>query len=74
MSAALTPWFPEGTKPVHQGVYQTSDKTTYQYWDGECWGYCASEPAKAMSPSEYAKGTFQNPIWRGLAYDPSVTP
>ncbi|MFT4064241.1 hypothetical protein [Paraburkholderia sp.] len=47
MSERLTAWFPESTKPVHQGVYlvRTDNGTFWRYWDGKKWrwGRCAAD-------------------------------
>ncbi len=73
MSAAETPFFPEGTKPVRKGVYKTrhraGDYEFFQHWNGEFWGYYSKSPKKALRERD-GHSVCQRPEWCGLAQKP----
>lgn len=63
----LTPWFPEGVKPVRKGTYERKcgeHSTSYSNWTGVFW----SVLRKNVEPDELAnvRSVFQELPWRGL--------
>ena len=64
MSKKLTPWFPDNSKPVHVGEYETrwimNGPQRMRHWNGEYW--CHSRTTECCS--------LQNFYWRGLAKKP----
>lgn len=72
----LTPWFVNGEKPVHAGVYNVSCRTVKQSGDwylafnGEKWSdWWALNHLRALSEAEHC-GSLEPASWRGLAEKP----
>ena len=62
-------WF-EGAKfvPAHVGVYEVNNGTSissYQYWDGYCWGARLFSTFKSYENRNW-RSDFQSPKWRGI--------
>lgn len=78
----LTPWFTNGEKPAHVGVYNVSCRKEnqsgeyYSYWDGSYfYDFSRSiDMAYKYGNSNYERGKFSNVggSWRGLAENPEV--
>ena len=67
----LTPWFPRGTKPARDGVYEVVFFVTpgyAHYRSGENWSWLCETPQEAATA--LPAGT-EKPQWRGLAKNPS---
>ena len=79
MSAAVTPWFDAGVKPVRKGVYETdipkciyNAEQSFQCWDGRTWrGYSNTPNNAANSVNAEFESSHQNVQWRGLAANPA---
>ena len=68
----LTPWFPPEIKPVHKGVYETSETSTgpcFNYWNGKFWCWTRPYPEAAFDWKD-DKSAVQENTWRGLARKP----
>ena len=70
----LTPWFTNGEKPVHIGVYNVSCQREnqsgewYSYWDGSYFSPFAYNVEDAYDFSECSpKYSNEEGSWRGLA-------
>jgi hypothetical protein len=71
----LTPWFTNGEKPVHVGVYNVSCRREkqsgiwYAYWDGERFHFFESSVkcAYEMEVCESRDHVLTKGSWRGLA-------
>lgn len=66
----LTEWF-DGSKfiPCHVGVYEvnTGDGVeSYQYWNGEFWGFLGSTPRYAFVGGRHHESYYQNLPFRGI--------
>ena len=72
--SGITEWFSASVKPVRDGVYETRSQksqpfVTYQYWNGEHWGYF-KPTAELAFQRRHMKSCEQKPQWRGLAEAP----
>jgi len=66
MKHKLSQWHDGSVKPVHVGVYETDiEPSTFQFWNGEFWGYCGVNPSSAYSGKRF-KSAHQYGKWRGI--------
>ena len=76
--------FPPHIKPVRVGVYEVAltkrsfnDRAAqgwdlwFAYWDGNSWGYMASNPHMAARPANACSLGGQHKWWRGLEQHPN---
>lgn len=74
-----TQWFQVGVLPVHEGVYETTDKEYmmdrnqqgFQLWNGSYWGGFGMDANDAVHGFEPGfASSYQENYWRGLAEEP----
>lgn len=62
-----TPWFPQTTRPVHRGLYETKLDlgVMLRFWTGVMWVHTDARPTYFGAPGLNHLGR-----WRGLAEKP----